>query len=181
MEQAFLRDLSMAFAAARLLSSSSITRWRTYGWPNCTDKLRHFPGRCNAMNTRLRFFAVGLAALLSTQGICAVASYQLQINENDPECNRFLNAVKESRIADMSNDELCAAITLPVTAVLTDSRFKELDWTQDPTANVALVAKSTRRQFVSFQNPRIVCQVLFVSCGKRFPNLCGAQSKLLNC
>jgi hypothetical protein len=95
------------------------------------------------MNTRLRVFGVALGAFVSTQGICAAASYELQVNENDPECTRFLNVIKESRIADMSNDELCDAITLPVTTVLPDSHFKELNWVQDPRANVALVAKNT--------------------------------------
>jgi len=95
------------------------------------------------MKGNLGLFALGVAALVFTQGACAGVSYQEVANSSDRECNRFLDIVKASRIKDMTNKQLCDAITMPVTELLPNAQFKELDWALDPAANVAEVAKST--------------------------------------
>ncbi len=82
-----------------------------------------------------------IAALVSAQGVCA-ASYQLQMNSDAPECSEFLNIVKASRIAEMTDKELCDATNMPVTQILFSPKFKELGWSQEQMQNVAAVAQS---------------------------------------
>jgi hypothetical protein len=94
------------------------------------------------MRTRQRLVTAAVVALASVQGMCAT-TYQLQMNRDSPDCNQFLDIVKSSRIGGMSDQELCDAINKPVTEILPDAGIRELDWTQDPSADIATVAKKT--------------------------------------
>lgn len=94
------------------------------------------------MRKKSQIFAVGVLALVSVQGVCAV-NYQLQMNDNDPKCIQFINAVKTSHIEDMTDQQLCEAINRPVTGMFPGSLFKELDWVHDPLVDIVAVAKNT--------------------------------------
>lgn len=89
--------------------------------------------------------ALGMMIFTSAQGICASISYKIMGSGSSHECELFLAALKASRLAALSDDQLCEVVNSPITNLLSSPHIRDIEWQPYPIQSKSELHKLAQR------------------------------------